>query len=267
MSNLAKKLDVLEARFQALIEGRIARLLPAAQISKANLLGSLKAALESGAQQQQNGKFLAPDIFTISTHPQHALQQPENKTLLRELAAFVQQAGMEAGFYFTQLPTVDLIADEKIALENIDITAKISHSGQIEETTAIDLTENKETDHNPTNAFLIVNGNQVFSLETSIVNIGRSAGNHLVIDDARVSRKHAQLRAIRGRYLLFDLDSTGGTYVNSVRIQQSTLQPQDVISLAGVPLVFGQEIPPSVASTQELGDSETHEDATQGTAL
>lgn len=267
MSNLAKNLDRLEAHFKALIEGRIAGLLPTAQISKENLLGSLKAALESGAQQQRDGKFLAPDFYFVKIHPQHALQQPENKDLLAELAAFVHQAGMQAGFYFRQNPTVELTADEKIALENIDIAAMISNTDNIEETSAIDLSESKETDHNPANAFLIVNGSQIFSLETSIVNIGRSAGNDLIIDDGRVSRNHAQLRAVRGRYLLFDLDSTGGTFVNSVRTQRSMLHPQDVISLAGVPLVYGQEINPSVASTQEIGDGASNEDPKQVTDL
>jgi pSer/pThr/pTyr-binding forkhead associated (FHA) protein len=52
---------------------------------------------------------------------------------------------------------------------------------------------------------------------------------------------HAQLRAIRGRYVIFDLGSSGGTFINGVRLGQSTLAPGDVISLAGVNLVFGQD--------------------------
>jgi pSer/pThr/pTyr-binding forkhead associated (FHA) protein len=74
-----------------------------------------------------------------------------------------------------------------------------------------------------------------------VINIGRRVDNDLVIDDERISRVHAQLRAIKGRYVLFDLDSRGGTFVNDQRIHQSVLYPGDVISLAGVPLVFGQE--------------------------
>jgi pSer/pThr/pTyr-binding forkhead associated (FHA) protein len=69
--------------------------------------------------------------------------------------------------------------------------------------------------------------------------------NQLVIDDPRVSRSHAQLRAIKGRYILFDLNSTGGTFVNGQRTNQSILYPGDVISLSGVPLIFGQDNPPA----------------------
>jgi pSer/pThr/pTyr-binding forkhead associated (FHA) protein len=84
----------------------------------------------------------------------------------------------------------------------------------------------------------------VFPLKKSIINIGRRLDNHLVIDDPRVSRNHSQLRAIKGRFVIFDLNSTGGTFVNGQRTSQSVLYPGDVISLAGVPLVFGQDNPP-----------------------
>jgi pSer/pThr/pTyr-binding forkhead associated (FHA) protein len=93
----------------------------------------------------------------------------------------------------------------------------------------------------PANAFLIVNGTDVYQLKQTVVNIGRHLDNDVVLDDPRVSRRHAQLRAVRGRYIIFDLDSTGGTYVNDRRVAQSVLHPQDVISLAGIPLVYAQE--------------------------
>jgi pSer/pThr/pTyr-binding forkhead associated (FHA) protein len=62
-----------------------------------------------------------------------------------------------------------------------------------------------------------------------------------VIDDARISRTHAQLRVSRGQYVIFDLDSSGGTWVNGKQVRQQVLRPGDVVSLAGVPLVYGQE--------------------------
>jgi pSer/pThr/pTyr-binding forkhead associated (FHA) protein len=106
----------------------------------------------------------------------------------------------------------------------------------------------------PGNAFLILQGMNIFPLKQSVVNIGRRLDNHVVIDDPRVSRNHAQLRAVRGHYILFDLNSTGGTYVNNERTTQSALNPGDVISLAGVMLIFGQDVPlrqaePSIEDT------------------
>jgi pSer/pThr/pTyr-binding forkhead associated (FHA) protein len=103
----------------------------------------------------------------------------------------------------------------------------------------------------PSSAFLIVNGTHIYSLTQTVVNIGRRPDNQLVIDDGRISRVHAQLRAIKGRYVIFDLDSLGGTFVNDQRVHQCLLYPGDVISLAGVPLVFGQD-ETKLGETQKL---------------
>lgn len=89
-------------------------------------------------------------------------------------------------------------------------------------------------------AFLVIN-NQYFPLTQSIINIGRRLTNHVVIDDTRVSRAHAQLRNIKGRYFLMDLNSTGGTLVNNKEIDQVMLYSGDVISLAGFHITFVQE--------------------------
>ncbi len=96
----------------------------------------------------------------------------------------------------------------------------------------------------PEEAFLVVEGVKVIPLTQPVVSIGRRVENTVVLDDPRVSRKHAQLRAIKGRYVLYDLDSTGGSFVNGVRVTQSLLYPGDVISLAGVNVVYGQKNPP-----------------------
>ncbi len=96
----------------------------------------------------------------------------------------------------------------------------------------------------PPNAFLIIEGVKVFPLQKAVVSIGRRLDNTLILDDPRVSRTHAQLRAIKGRYVIFDLNSTGGTYVNGQRVSQNALYAGDVIWLAGVTLVFGQDNPP-----------------------
>ncbi len=107
-----------------------------------------------------------------------------------------------------------------------------------------DKNQQEEDTTMPENAFLIIEGVKVFPLKVSVVNIGRRLDNQLVIDDPRVSRNHVQLRSLKGRFVLFDLNSTGGTFVNGQRTNQSVLYPGDVISLAGVAIIFGQDNPP-----------------------
>lgn len=88
-------------------------------------------------------------------------------------------------------------------------------------------------------AFVIVDGKRVIPLDQAITNLGRKADNQIVVSDEHVSRYHAQIRRIRNRYLLMDLQSTVGTSVNGKPIQQIFLKAGDVISLGGVPVIFG----------------------------
>ncbi len=96
----------------------------------------------------------------------------------------------------------------------------------------------------PEDAFVIIDGVKVIPLTQPTVSIGRRIENTIVIEDPRVSRTHAQLRAINSRYVIFDLNSTGGTFINGQKTTQGILYPGDIISLAGVILIYGQKNPP-----------------------
>lgn len=101
--------------------------------------------------------------------------------------------------------------------------------------------ENIEAVVIPPNAFLIMAGTHAIPLDSSPITIGRSHENTIVLDDPRVSRKHIEIRVIREHFVLFDLNSSGGTYVNGHKVSQAMLYPGDKISLAGVSLVFMQD--------------------------
>jgi hypothetical protein len=101
-------------------------------------------------------------------------------------------------------------------------------------------------------SFLIVNGLSTYPLTQSVINIGCDPVNQLVLDNPGIARMHAQLRFINDRFVIFDLASMGGTFVNGVAVSSHVLDPGDVILLAGVPLVYGQETAPRLGYTQEL---------------
>jgi len=80
----------------------------------------------------------------------------------------------------------------------------------------------------------------VFPLQKSEIYIGRDPSNDLVIGDAEVSRKHARLIWQSGGYILEDLGSTNGTYLNGQRLLgPHVMRPGEVIQLGeNVTLVF-----------------------------
>lgn len=63
--------------------------------------------------------------------------------------------------------------------------------------------------------------------------LGRGAGNHLIVSHMGVSRSHAEVLIRNGEYLLRDLGSKLGTFVNGVRVDQARLADGDRVQLGG----------------------------------
>ena len=72
------------------------------------------------------------------------------------------------------------------------------------------------------------------AIETLPFLIGRQPDNHLVLRDNRASRTHARIISENGHYVLEDLDSRHGTFVNGERVKRHILRNSDRIDL-GVP--------------------------------
>ena len=72
----------------------------------------------------------------------------------------------------------------------------------------------------------------VFTLDGDQIHLGRDAANGVAINDAEISRKHSRLSFQGGKYVLEDLGSTNGTFVNGQRLAGPVvLKPGDVVSL------------------------------------
>ncbi|HXF85149.1 MAG TPA: FHA domain-containing protein [Anaerolineales bacterium] len=238
------RLDQLESRLQSLIENELTGLLPGLK-GEERIIQRLSSAIKQNIIEQKDRNAIAPNVFTLIVSTDTAPLWKEarvTETLRNIIAAAVKDVGLR----LEAQPTITIATDDSYAPEDISVLA--SHKLEpVEDTQGMATNSNKDIQENnaiPENAFLIIEGVKVYPLKEPVINIGRRLENHLVIDDPRISRNHAQLRAIKGRFVLFDLNSTGGTFVNGQRTSQTVLYPGDVISLAGVALIFGQDNPP-----------------------
>src|SRR5688572_4537467 len=250
------RLDQLEANLQKLVEDQFAGILPGLKLED-RVIQHLATALRENVIQQKDESAIAPDTFTLIVATDTSPMWKEQR-IIDALKNIITTAAKDAGLKFTTQPTINITTDDTFSADEVRVVA--THKLEpVAETqgmqTSLYNEEPGEGENIPENAFLIIEGVKVHQLSDSVVNIGRRLENQLVIDDPRVSRNHAQLRAIKGRFVLFDLNSTGGTFVNGQRTSQTVLYPGDVISLAGVSLIFGQDNPPpraDLASTAPL---------------
>ena len=61
--------------------------------------------------------------------------------------------------------------------------------------------------------------------------IGRAKDNDIVLADLSVSRHHAELRNVAGRYQIVDLDSHNGTFLNGMRVFHELVTEQDIVGI------------------------------------
>ena len=98
---------------------------------------------------------------------------------------------------------------------------------------------------------LVIAGTAHELVEQSIT-IGRAPDNMIVIDDASVSGRHAQLELSGETYRLKDLESTNGTRVNGLPITETALRFDDRIRFGAIDARFE----PDARGSQPLPDVE-----------
>ena len=82
---------------------------------------------------------------------------------------------------------------------------------------------------------------QFFFLPEAGAVIGRDAKCDLLLEDPRASRIHARIEKSSGIYVIKDLESTNGLYINGVRVQSAELKPGDTIGLGTTLFTFEVE--------------------------
>ncbi|MDX1378669.1 MAG: FHA domain-containing protein [Anaerolineales bacterium] len=259
---MKSKLDQLESKLQSLFEDKILEILPGRTLED-KVIRKLAAALKQNILEQKVDNPIAPNVFTLIVASDTGSNWKE-PSVIQALTDIISTVVKDIGLNLEAQPTVTITTDNSYTEKDVSVIA--SHILEpMEDTKGMIINETNNSEENekiPESAFLIVEGVKVFPLKDPVVNIGRRLENHLVIDDPRISRNHSQLRAINGRYVLFDLNSTGGSFVNGQRTSQTVLYPGDVISLAGVALIFGQDNPPprpDLKNTSPIKDANASE--------
>ena len=79
------------------------------------------------------------------------------------------------------------------------------------------------------------------------VSIGREAGNLVQLDDNEVSRRHAEIRRVGDSFVVGDLKSSNGTYLNDRKVDRAELTSGDRIRIGRTVLVYTKDADADVA--------------------
>jgi hypothetical protein len=245
MSKIAR----FEALAERLVEGTFARLF-AGRLRPLEVAMHLTRAMEDYQALSPDGTPQAPTHYWVYLHPDQcaalALEQPALET---EMARHVAELAAQAGLALDVTPVVCVVPEEGMGTHQVRVEARWmpGEAAEVEKTREMD-TSKEELEAAATmvpqgRPFLIVEGRRHVDLLQPVVSIGRALDNDMIIEDPRVSRHHAQLRLRYGRYVLYDLGSSGGTQINGYPVEECVLHSGDVISFAGLQVIYGEDPP------------------------
>lgn len=253
------KTDRFENLAERLVEGTFTRLF-AERVSAAKLQMHLEHAIQQHHSCIPAGASQAPTQYWVYVNPEDIEALADGRTtqdvirqLERSLTEHIQELAAETAPALPSRPTVHVEPNGDVPLRNVRVDARwIAEESTMEQTrqmtcddvdeAAASLSEGPEG-----RPFLIIEGERHVNLTEPTVSLGRALDNDIIIEDPRVSRHHAQIRQRYGHMVLYDLDSSGGTSINDYPIEECMLHSGDVISLAGVEIIYGEDPPTPIS--------------------
>ena len=233
------------------IEGWSARLF-GAKLQPVQIAKRLIRAMEAN-QTISLSKTFVPNSYVVSLGPIDFAQFDQyRKSLERDLAETLLGAARDRSFTLLAYPSVEIERDDDMPPGDIRVScAMVDASGdevaadprslgavEAGHTMVLDREALMKDRPRAPRASIEQRDGPAVPLGPDPVLIGRDPQNDVVLDDRRVSRKHAEVRLRLGRYTLYDLQSTNGTYVNGRRVAEKVLEDKDKISIGGLEIVF-----------------------------
>ena len=240
-----------ERWMESIVEGSARRLFRS-RITAAEITRRLERAME--AQQMITvDRVIVPNVYRAYLHPDDFVAfEAIQFELEQEMGMYLLELAQERGFALLQHPTVDVAPNAATPRHTVQVEAETTaHGGGQGAYVGTQMMSPRAPQPvaalsqpvvKPPRAELLLrlpNGEYRFPLADGAT-IGRGLDNAVVLDDVRVSRRHALLRTLNGRWVIADQQSTNGTFVNGMQVGEHPLHPGDVVSLGGLEVRFQQ---------------------------
>ena len=264
---MAGPFAAMERFFERLFERPAARLL-APRLEAVHLQRHLERTMESGAHRQ-GSRTHVPSRYRVLLHTADLVALSGREALPAELAEGLRDYARRRGYVLPARPIVKLEASPRVEAGQLlvltDPEGPLAAAGQPNGPPAPDsigppadaLTADELEGSRPagpdTSVYrattpdvpraricvrTAVGGTERVAVRGGTLRIGRARDNDIVLDDARVSRHHAQVTVRLGTLIYTDLASTNGSYLQGNRVHEIALGPDDVIQLGSSSLTI-----------------------------
>ena len=215
-------LQSLEQRLERMVDGVFFRR-SKGSIRPIELGRRLVREMDDNRSVDVKGRRMVPNVYTvILSEDDHAGFHDIEDALVTELSEAAREYAREEGYHFMGPVKVELAVDENLRSGRFVIESQLRQAAT-----------------GPGMGTLVLpSGNRV-DLGESLITIGRLPECTISINDANISRNHAQVKATASAYFVVDLGSTNGTMVNGLRVNgEQRLHAGDIISIGSTHLRF-----------------------------
>ncbi|MDI6891661.1 MAG: DUF3662 and FHA domain-containing protein [Actinomycetota bacterium] len=233
----------LERRLESLFEGIFTKGFKSS-VQPIELAKKLAREMDAG-KTISVAKVYAPNEYTlyVSEKDKENLA-PFEVALIQELENFLIAHAKEKKYTLLNRPQVEIVSREDLLLGKIAVEGRLlaKETSTAEGTRIIEAVE--EEWFVPSEASLIIKGERgesIFPLTKEVTSIGRSESNDIVLPDFKVSRRHALIVQMGSDFIVRDMGSTNGTFVNGKRVEEKSLKNGDTVGLGTTNLEFRRD--------------------------
>ena len=246
----------LESKLAGLVEGTFSRAFKS-EVRPVEIARKLAKEMDQHKVQSLS-RVYAPNEYAVWLSPDDRAQfEGTEDELASELSGYLLEHARREKIALMTSPKISFRTDERLRLGEFGIQARlVKPAGREHEppsqgdeghtqvySASARLSEPlREPDPRRGQARLHVEGAASVTVASRGAVLGRSRDCDVVLDDANVSRRHAEVRPSGGSWIVNDLGSTNGIKVNGRRVDgPQSLKPGDVIEIGTSRVTFEVE--------------------------
>jgi FHA domain-containing protein len=250
----------LESKIAGLVEGTFSRAFRS-EVRPVEIARKLAREMEEH-QAHSVSRVYVPNEYAVYLSPEDRERFAGFERELRdELGGYLLEHARRERFSLMSKPAIEFRTDDRLRLGEFGIQARLVEPSEVHAAAGGAGVVQGDAGHTmiysaaerlqepleqrararDARALLVTDGRRLM-VGAGGATIGRSRSCDVVLDDANVSRQHAEVRPRGGAWIVADLGSTNGVAVNGVRIEQARkLAPGDRIELGTTVLTFELE--------------------------